>query len=102
MSNIIIPQQEDYRSQIEQVIRETRLAITIAFSSLEGQEDSLARQEIDAHLNTLETDMYCLSGALDRLHTIAMKLMEQRDEVLGQRDLLIALCGLPEYGGPLS
>jgi hypothetical protein len=39
-----------------------------------------------------------LTGALDRLEAIATKLLEQRDEALRQRDLLIAVSGLREYG----
>ncbi len=93
----------DYRADIERAVRETRQAIREALGYIERQEDGpftmrCALQEIDNRLGAIETEVSCLVGTTDRLRAIALKLMEQRDEALRQRDLLIAVSGLREYG----
>jgi hypothetical protein len=93
----------NYRSDIEKAVRETRSAIQEALGYIDRQEDGpftmrCALQEIDNRLSAIETEVCCLVGTTDRLQAIAMKLMEQRDEALRQRDLLIAVSGLREYG----
>jgi hypothetical protein len=93
----------DYRAEIDQAIQETHQAIEEAFGYIERQEDGPvtmrhALTAIDTRLSAIETEVCCLVGTVDRLHTIALKLLEQRDEALRQRDLLIALTGLTEYG----
>jgi hypothetical protein len=102
MNDIILPQ-EDYRTTIEQIIRETRQAIQEATGYIERQEDGPltmrhALKDIDKSVTAIECEVWYLSGALDRLQAIAAKLLEQRDEALRQRDLLIAISGLREYG----
>jgi hypothetical protein len=94
-----------YRADIEKAVRETRQAIREALGFIDRQEDGpftmrCALREIDDRLSAIETEVCCLAGTADRLHAIAMKLMEQRDEALRQRDLLIAVSGLREYGDP--
>jgi hypothetical protein len=103
MNDIILPQDEDYRSTIEQTIRETRQAIREALGYIERQEDGPltmrhALKGIDQSVTAIECEVWYLSGALDRLQAIAAKLLAQRDEALRQRDLLIAVSGLREYG----
>ncbi len=93
----------DYCADIEQAVNETRQAIREALGFIDRQEDGpftmrCALQEIDSRLSAIETEVSCLVGTTDRLHAIALKLMEQRDEALRQRDLLIAVSGLREYG----
>lgn len=103
MNDIILPQEEDYRSTIEQAIRETRQAIREALGYIERQEDGpltmrYALKDIDKSVTAIEGEVWYLSGALDRFQTIAAKLLHQRDEALRQRDLLIAVSDLYEYG----
>lgn len=103
MNDIVLPQEEDYRTTIEQAIRETRHAIKEALGYIERQEDGpltmrYALKDIDKSVTAIEGEVWYLSGALDRLQAIAAKLLEQRDEALRQRDLLIAVSGLREYG----
>src|SRR5438105_3643243 len=103
MNDIILPQEEDYRTTIEQTICETRHAIKEALGYIERQEDGPltmrhALKDIDKSVTNIEYEVWYLSGALDRLQAIAAKLLEQRDEALRQRDLLIAVSGLREYG----
>jgi len=103
MNDIVLPQEEDYRVEIEQRICETRQAIKEALGYIERQEDGpltmrYALKDIDQSVTAIECEVWYLSGALDRLQTIAAKLLEQRDEALRQRDLLIAVSGLREYG----
>ena|SRR5258708_5219954 len=103
MNDMVLPQDEDYRSTIEQAIRETRLAIREALGYIERQEDGPltmrhALKDIDQSVTAIECEVWYLSGALDRFQKIAAKLLEQRDEALRQRDLLIAVSGLREYG----
>jgi hypothetical protein len=101
--NDVVLSQEDYRSTIEQTIREARQAIREALGYIERQEDGPltmrhALTDIDKSVTAIECEVWYLSGALDRLQAIATKLLEQRDEALRQRDLLIAVSGLYEYG----
>ncbi len=103
MNDIILPQEEDYRSTIEQAIRETRQAIQEALGYIKRQEDGPltmrhALKDIDKSVTAIEGEVWYLSGALDRFQALAAKLLEQRDEALRQRDLLIAISGLREYG----
>jgi hypothetical protein len=103
MNDIMLPQEEDYRSTIEQAIHETRQAIREALGYIERQEDGPltmrhALKDIDKSVTAIECEVWYLSGALDRFQKIAAKLLEQRDEALRQRDLLIAISGLREYG----
>jgi hypothetical protein len=103
MNDIILLQEEDYRATIDQAIRETRHAIKEALGYIERQEDGPltmrhALKDIDKSVTAIEGEVWYLSGALDRLQSIAAKLLEQRDEALRQRDLLIAVSGLYEYG----
>lgn len=92
-----------YRADIEKAVCETRSAIHEALGYIDRQEDGpftmrCALREIEEHLSAIETEVSCVVGAVDRLHAILRKLMEQRDEALRQRDLLIAVSGLHEYG----
>ncbi len=103
MSDSASSQLFDHRADIEKAVRETRSAIQEALGYIDRQEDGpftmrCALQEIDNRLSAIETEVCCLVGTADRLHAIALKLMEQRDEALRQRDLLIAVSGLREYG----
>ncbi len=103
MSNTSPLQLFDYRADIEKAVRETRSAIQEALGYIERQEDGpftmrCALQQIDSRLSAIETEVSCLVGTADRLQAFALKLMEQRDEALRQRDLLIAVSGLREYG----
>jgi hypothetical protein len=103
MNDLVLPQEEIYRSTIEQTIRETRQAIREALGYIERQEDGPltmrhALKDIDQSVTAIEYEVWYLSGALDRLQSIAAKLRDQRDEALRQRDLLIAISGLREYG----
>jgi hypothetical protein len=103
MNDIVLPQEEDYRSTIEQAIRETRQAIREALGYIQRQEDGpltmrCALKDIDQSVTAIECEVWYLSGALDRFQAIVAKLLEQRDEALRQRDLLIAVSGLREYG----
>lgn len=103
MNDIILPQEEDYRSTIEQAIRETRQAIQKALGYIERQEDGPltmrhALKDIDKSVTAIEGEVSYLTGELQRLRIIASTLLKQRDEALRQRDLLIAISGLREYG----
>jgi septal ring factor EnvC (AmiA/AmiB activator) len=103
MNDLILPQEEDYRVVIDQRIDETRHAIKQALGYIKRQEDGPltmrhALKRIDKTVNAIEDEVRYLTGALDRLEGIAAKLLEQRDEALRQRDLLIAVSGLREYG----
>ena len=98
-----LPEDEDFRVVIEQTIRDTRQAIQEALGYIERQEDGPvtmrhALKDIDQSVTAIECEVWYLSSALDRLQAIAAKLLEQRDEALRQRDLLIAVSGLREYG----
>ena len=89
----------DHRADVETAIRETRQAIQDSLGYIDRQEDGpftmrIALKEIDDRLNAIETEVSCLVGSIDRFHAIALKLMEQRNEALRQRDLLIAVLGL--------
>ena len=57
-----------------------------------------ALKDIDKSVTAIEGEVWYLSGALDRFQAIAVALLQQRDEALRQRDLLIAVSGLREYG----
>ena len=107
MNDIMLPQEEDYRAEIRVAIRETRQAIKEALGYIERQEDGPitmrhALKDIDKSVTAIEGEASYLTGELKRLRLIASTLLKQRDEALRQRDLLIALCGLPEYGEPLT
>jgi hypothetical protein len=107
MNDIILPQEEDYRAEIRVVIRETQQAIREALGYIERQEDGPltmrhALKDIDQNVTAIECEVSYLTGELQRLRLIASTLLKQRDEAVRQRDLLIALCGLPEYGEPLT
>lgn len=96
MSEITLPEPEDYRSTIEQAIRETRQAIIDALGYIERQEDGpvtmhYALKDIDKSVTAIECELWYLSGALERLQVIAGQVLEQRDEALRQRDILIGL-----------
>jgi len=97
-----LPEDEDFRAVIEQAIRDTRQAIQEALGYIERQEDGpvtmrYALTDIDKAVTAIECETWYLSGALDRFQTIAAKLLEQRDEALRQRDLLIAVSGLRRH-----
>ena len=101
MKDLIPPQEEDYHVVIDQRIGETRQAIKQALGYIKRQEDGpltmrAALKKIDKTVDAIEGEMLYLTGALDRLEAIAAKLLEQRDEALRQRDLLIAVSGLRE------
>lgn len=103
MNDIILPQEEDYRVVIDQRIEETRRVIKQALGYIKRQEDGpltmrAALKKIDKTVTSIEDEVRYLTSALDRLEAIAAKLLEQRDEALRQRDLLIAVSGLYEYG----
>ena len=103
MNDIILPQDEDYRAEIRLAIRETRQAIKEALGYIERQEDGPitmrhALKDIDTNLTAIEGEVSYLTGELQRLRLIASTLLKQRDEALRQRDLLIAISGLREYG----
>lgn len=99
MNDIILPEPEDYRAKIEQAIRETRQAIREAVGYIERQEDGPltmrhALRDIDQSVSAIEAETLYLTGTLDRIQAAATKLLEQRDEAIRQRDLLIAWLGL--------
>jgi hypothetical protein len=48
-------------------------------------------------VDTLEDEVYGLHYTAISLTRIAVRLREQRDEALRQRDLLVAVSGLTEY-----
>ena len=103
MNDIVPPQEEDYRVVIDQRIGEIRRAIKRALGYIKRQEDGpltmrAALKKIGKTVDAIEGEVQYLTGALDRLEAIAAKLLEQRDEALRQRDLLIAVSGLREYG----
>ncbi len=103
MNDIILPQEEDYRAEIRVAIRETRQAIKEALGYIERQEDGPltmrhALTDIDKSVTAIECEVSYLTGELQRLRLITSTLLKQRDEALRQRDLLIAISGLREYG----
>jgi len=103
MNDIILPQEEDYRAEIRIAIRDTRQAIKEALGYIERQEDGPltmrhALKDIDKNVTAIEGEVGYLTGELQRLRLIASTLLKQRDEALRQRDLLIAISGLREYG----
>jgi hypothetical protein len=103
MNDIILPQEEDYRAEIRLAIRETRQAIKEALGYIERQEDGPltmrhALKDLDKSVTAIECEVSYLTGELQRLRLIASVLLKQRDEALQQRDLLIAISGLREYG----
>ena len=98
-----LPEDEEFQVVINHAIRDTRQAIQEALGYIERQEDGPitmrhALKDIDTSVTAIECEVWYLSGALDRLQALAAKLLEQRDEALRQRDLLIAVTGLLEYG----
>ena len=87
---------------INQAIRDTRQTIHEALGYIERQEDGpvtmrYALTDIDKTVTAIECEAWYLSGALDRLQAIAAKLLEQRNEALRQRDLLIAAFGVRRH-----
>jgi hypothetical protein len=103
MNDVILPQEEDYRAEIRATIHETRQAIKQALGYIERQEDGPltmrhALKDIEKSVSAIECDASYLTSELKRLRIIAGKLLQQRDEALRQRDLLIAVSGLREYG----
>ena len=96
MNDLTLPQPDDYRSTIDQAIRETRQAIKEALGYIERQEDGpvtmhYALKDIDNTVTAIQCEVSYLSGALERFQAITAKALEQRDEALRQRDILIDL-----------
>jgi hypothetical protein len=63
MNDIILPQEEDYRTTIEQTICETRYAIKEALGYIERQEDAPltmrhALKDIDKSVTTIECEVW--------------------------------------------
>ncbi|MEP7284853.1 MAG: hypothetical protein ABI947_03690 [Chloroflexota bacterium] len=81
---------------IKQAIQETHAAVEEALGFIERQEDgpftmTIALKDIDSQVDAIETQAICLLGAVESLHSIAARLLEQRDEAIRQRNLLVAL-----------
>jgi hypothetical protein len=94
MIDLQLPEPEDYRSAIMQVIHETRHAIKQALGYIKRQEDgpvtmTYALKKIDKVVTDLQVEASYMSGEADRWRDIAAKALEQRDEALRQRDILL-------------
>jgi hypothetical protein len=82
--------------QIEKVLNETREAIQAALTLIDNQEDGpitmrAALKDIYSRVDDIETEFAYLSSTTNYLNAIALKLLEQRDEAVRQRDMLLAL-----------
>ena len=98
MNDDILPEPEDYRAEIDRMLLETRQTIQVALGYIEQQEDGpltmrFALGDIDKSVSAIESEVWYLSSALDRLQALAAKLMDQRNEAVRQRDLLIGFFG---------
>ena len=88
--------------EINTVLEQVRAAIEEALGYIERQEDGpltmrLALKAIRQQVDALEDEVYGLHYTAASLNRIAIRLREQRDEALRQRDLLVAVTGLTEY-----
>jgi len=93
-SDIDLPEQEDYRAVMDQTIKDMRQAIHEAFGYIERQEDgpltmTYVLRKAEKRLSAVECESWYITSQINRLHTIITKLLEQRDEAIRQRDLLM-------------
>jgi hypothetical protein len=77
-------------SPIEDVIRETRIAIQYAFRLIDQQEDGpmtmrAALKVIDQCVDLIDSEAWYLQHATDRSTTMTQVIRDQRDELLVQR-----------------
>jgi hypothetical protein len=84
------------KDELERAIQETREAINAAILLIENQEDGpitmrAALKDIDARLDSIETEVCYLNGTVEKFGAITAKLREQRDEVIRQRDALLTV-----------
>ena len=96
-SLVPVPESEsELYARIKLTIQETHAAVEEALGFIERQEDgpftmTVALKDIDSQVDAIATEVSCLMGSVEVLHTVAAKLRDQRDEALRQRDLLLAL-----------
>jgi hypothetical protein len=94
MNDLQLPEPEDYRSAIAQAIREARHAIQEVLGYIKRQEDgpvtmTYALRDIDKTVDDIQFEASYLAGESERWRVIAAKALEQRDEALRQRDILL-------------
>jgi len=92
--DVVLPEAEDYRAEIERMIRETQYVVDEMIGYIERQEDGpltmrCALREMEQKISAIKIEAQYMAGSLNKLQTIAGKLMEQRDEAIRQRDLLM-------------
>src|SRR5215472_2834711 len=95
MNDFPLPEPEDYRSAIANAIRQTRQLVKEALGYIKRQEDGpvtmrYALRDINKAVDDIQFEASYLTDELDRWRALATKAMEQRDEAVRQRDILLS------------